>query len=68
MCPELFVTALLHQNEGFDILRTQEFKVNKKRRKSEANGKDGQCDKKMSHTSYQLPVMLPIFSFPWLVL
>ena len=58
----IFIFFFLHQNEGFDNFRTQNFEVNKIRGKSVAEGKDGKCDKWILHVSYQLPVMFSTFS------
>ena len=60
--PNYFISGLVYQTEGFDNLRTRKFDVNKKREKSKTEGKDGNCDKKISHISYKLPLMFFIFS------
>lgn len=59
--PELFFPDLLHQNESFDMMRTREFEVNKKRGKSDPDGKERKCDKRISHISCQLPLIFSIF-------
>ena len=60
--PNYFISGLVYQTEGFDNLRTRKFEVNKERGKSKTEGKDGNCDKKISHISYKLPLMFFIFS------
>ena len=60
--PNCFISGLVYQTEGFDNLRTRKFEVNKKRGKSKTEGKDGKCDKNISHISYKLPLMFFIFS------
>ena len=59
--PELFFPDLLHQNESFDMMRTREFEVNKKRGKSDPDGKERKCDKRILHISCQLPLIFSIF-------
>ena len=60
--PELFNYHYILSKWGFVNLRTREFKVNKKRRKSKMKARIGKCDKRRPHNNYQLPVMFSIFS------
>ena len=57
-----FIFVFLHQNCGFDNLRTPKFEVNKTRGKSRVEEKGRKCDKWILHVSYQLLVMFSTFS------